>query len=87
MMEDVDESSSENNISVTGIISYAPSIHQNFNKKAYQLILKKDLGSTNYQSRIGFNLGSLKTGNFTFVCEFFPPSMSNISVNSFRHNH
>ena len=79
LMEDVDESSSENNISVTGIISYAPSIHQ-INKKAYQLTLNKDLGSTNYQSRIGFNLGSLKTGNFTFVCEFFPPSMSNISV-------
>ena len=35
LMEDVDESSSENNISVNGIIDYAPSIHQ-MNKKAYQ---------------------------------------------------
>ena len=79
LMEDVDESSSENNISVTGIIDYALSIHQ-MNKKAYQLRLNKDLGSTNYRSRIGFNLGSLNIGYYTFVCEFFPPSMTNVSV-------
>ena len=79
LMEDVDESSSENNISVTGIIDYAPSIHQ-MNKKAYQLTLNKDLGSTNYRSRIGFNLGSLNIGYYTFVCEFFPPTMTNVSV-------
>ena len=86
LMEDVDESSSENNISVTGIVSYPLSIHQ-MNKKAYQLTLNKDLSSTNYRSRIGFNLGSLNTGYYTFVCEFFPPTMTNVSVNSFRHNH
>ena len=79
LMEDVDESSSENNISVTGIIDYALSIHQ-MNKKVYQLRLNKDLGSTNYRSRIGFNLGSLNIGYYTFVCEFFPPSMTNVSV-------
>ena len=79
LMEDVDESSSENNISVNGIISYAPSIHQ-MNKKAYHLTLNKDLGSTNYRSRIGFNLGSLNIGYYTFVCEFFPPTMTNVSV-------
>ena len=79
LMEDVDESSSENNISVTGIIDYAPSIHQ-MNKKAYQLTLNKDSGSTNYRSRIGFNLGSLNIGYYTFVCEFFPPAMMNVSV-------
>ena len=79
LMEDVDESSSENNISVIGIISYAPSIHQ-MNKKAYQLTLNKDLGSTNYRSRIGFNLGSLNIGYYTFVCEFIPPTMTNVSV-------
>ena len=79
MMEDVDESSSENNIEVIGIISYAPSIHQ-MNKKAYQLSLIKDSGSPNYRSRIGFNLGSLPIGYYTYVCEFFPPIMTNISV-------
>ena len=79
LMEDVDESSSENNISVTGIINYAPSIHQ-MNKKSYQLTLNKDLGSTNYRSRIGFNLGSLNIGYHTFVCEFYPPTMTIVSV-------
>ena len=79
LMEDVDESSSENNISVTGIIDYALSIHQ-MNKKVYQLRLNKDLGSTDYRSRIGFNLGSLNIGYYTFVCEFFPPTMTNVSV-------
>ena len=79
LMEDVDESSSENNIEVIGIISYALSIHQ-MNKKNYQLSLIKDSGSPNYRSRIGFNLGSLPIGYYTFVCEFFPPGMTNVSV-------
>ena len=79
LMDNVDESSSENNIEVIGIISYAPSIHQ-MNKKAYQLSLIKDSGSPNYRSRIGFNLGSLPIGYYTFVCEFYPPIMSNVSV-------
>ena len=79
LMEDVDESSSENNIEVIGIVSYGASIHQ-MNKKAYQLSLVKDSGSNNYRSRIGFNLGSLPIGYYTFVCEFFPPDMTNVSV-------
>ena len=79
LMEDVDESSSENNISVIGIVSYGASIHQ-MNKKAYQLSLVKDSGSNNYRSRIGFNLGSLPIGYYTFVCEIFPPIMTNVSV-------
>ena len=78
-MEDVDESSSENNISVIGIVSYGASIHQ-MNKKAYQLSLVKDSGSNNYRSRIGVNLGSLPIGYYTFVCEFFPPVTTNVSV-------
>ena len=78
-MEDVDESSSENNIEVIGIGSYRASIHQ-INKKAYHLFLVKDSGSNNYRSRIGFNLGSLPIGHYTFVCEFFPTIMSNVSV-------
>ena len=40
----------------------------------------KDSGSSNYRSRIGFNLGSLPIGYYTFVCEFFPVVMSNVSV-------
>ena len=79
LMEDADESSSENNISVTGIAPFDASIHQN-DKNAYRITLIKDLGSNDYRSRIGFNLGSLPIGYYTFVCEFFPIVMSNVSV-------
>ena len=79
LMEDADESSSENNISVSGITRFDASIHQN-DKNAYRITLIKDLGSNNYRSRIGFNLGSLPIGYYTFVCEFFPIVMSNVSV-------
>ena len=79
LMEDVDESSSENNIAVSGIVRFDASIHQN-DKNAYRMTLIKDLGSDDYRSRIGFNLGSLPIGYYTFVCEFFPIVMSNVSV-------
>ena len=79
LMEDVDESSSENNISVSGIARFDASIHQN-DKNAYRITLIKDLGSNDYRSRIGFNLGSLPIGYYTFVCEFFPIVMSNVNV-------
>ena len=79
LMEDIDESSSENNIEVIAIGSYAASIHQ-INKNAYQLSLIKDSGTNNYRSRIGFNLGSLSIGYYTFVCEFLPIIMSNVIV-------
>ena len=79
LMEDVDESSSENNIAVSGIVRFDASIHQN-DKNAYRMTLIKDLGSDDYRSRIGFNLGSLPIGYYTLVCEFFPIVMSNVSV-------
>ena len=78
-MADVDESSSENNITVSGIVRFDASIHQ-INKNAYRVVVVKDLGSNNYRSRIGFNLGSLPIGYYTFVCEFYPFVMSNVSV-------
>ena len=79
LMKDVDESSSENNISVLGIVRFKNSIHQ-MNENAYKLALVKDSSSNSYRSRIGFNLGSLPIGYNTFVCEFFPIVMSNVSV-------
>ena len=79
LMEDVDESSSENNITVSGIVPFYSSIHQ-INKNAYRISLVKDSGSNNYRSRIGFNLGSLSIGYYTFVCEFFPSTILNVSV-------
>ena len=80
LMEDTDDSSSENNIQVTGIVDFAASPHQ-INKKAYEFTLTKDTdGSNDYRSRIGFNLYSLPLGYYTFVVEYFPPEMTNVIV-------
>ena len=50
LMEDIDDSSSENNIQVTGIVDLAASPHQ-INKKAYEFTLVKDTdGSNDYRS-------------------------------------
>ena len=80
LMEDTDESSSENNIEVLGINDFPNSPHQ-INKKAYQLKLLFEKGSPNqYRSRLGFNLYKLPIGYYTMVVEWFPPEMSEISV-------
>ena len=80
LMEDTDDSSSENNIQVTGIVDFTASPHQ-INKKAYEFTLVKDTdGSNDYRSRIGFNLYSLPLGYYTFVLEYFPPEMNNVIV-------
>ena len=80
LMEDTDESSSENNIEVLGINDFPNSPHQ-INKKAYQLKLLFQKGSPNqYRSRLGFNLYKLPVGYYTMVVEWFPPEMNEISV-------
>ena len=80
LMEDTDESSSETNIEVLGIVDFSNSPHQ-INKKAYQLKLLFEKGSPNqYQSRLGFNLYKLPVGYYTMVVEWFPPEMNMISV-------
>ena len=80
LMEDTDDSSSENNIQVTGIVDFAAPPHQ-INKKAYEFTLVKDTdGSNDYRSRIGFNLFKLPLGYYTFVVEYFPPEMTNVIV-------
>ena len=80
LMEDTDESSSENNIDVLGINDFPESPHQ-VNKKAYtlKLLFEKDLPNQ-YQSRIGFNLHPLPVGIYTMVVEWFPPEMTEVSV-------
>ena len=73
LMEDTDESSSENNITVLGINDFPDSPHQ-INKKAYSLKLLFEKDSPNqYQSRLGFNLYKLPVGYYTMVVEWFPP--------------
>ena len=80
LMEDTDESSSENNIEVLGIVDFSNSPHQ-INKKAYQLKLLFEKSSPNqYQSRLGFNLYKLPVGYYTLVVEWFPPEMNELSV-------
>ena len=80
LMEDTDESSSENNIEVLGINDFPESPHQ-INKKAYQLKLLFEKGSPyQYRSRLGFNLYKLPVGYYTMVVEWFPPEMNEISV-------
>ena len=80
LMEDTDDSSTENNIRVTGIVDFVASPHQ-INKKAYEFTLVKDTdGSNDYRSRIGFNLFKLPLGYYTLVVEYFPPEMNNVIV-------
>ena len=80
LMENDDESSSELNIQVLGIVDFSNSPHQ-INKKAYQLKLLFQKSSPNqYQSRLGFNLYKLQVGYYTMVVEWYPPEMSELSV-------
>ena len=80
LMEDTDESSSENNIKVLGINDVPNSPHQ-IKKKAYQLQLLFEKDSPNqYRSRLGFNLYKLPVGYYTLVVEWFPPEMNELSV-------
>ena len=80
LMEDTDESSSENNIDVLGINDFPESPHQ-INKKADTLKLLFEKDSPNqYRSRLGFNLHPLPVGYYTMVVEWFPPEMNEVSV-------
>ena len=78
LMENADESSSENNIIVDGIVDFSGSPH-NVNKKAYKFKMGKD-AQNEYSSRIGFNMFKLSEGEYTLAIEFFPPSTTNLSV-------
>ena len=77
-LKDSNESSSEYNITVKGITDFSGSPHQN--KKAYSIVLTKDVGTNNYRSRIGFNLYSLAIGTYTIAFEFYPPEMTNVQL-------
>ena len=78
LMENADESSSENNIIVDGIVDFSGSPH-NVNKKAYKFKMGKD-AQNEYSSRIGFNMFKPPEGEYTLAIEFFPPSTTNLSV-------
>ena len=69
LMENSDESSSENNIIVDGIVDFSGSPH-NVNKKAYKFKMGKD-AQNEYSSRIGFNMFKLPEGEHTLAIEFY----------------
>ena len=78
LREDADESSSEHDIIVDGIIHSSGSLH-NINKKAYSLKMGKGL-QNQYSSRIGFNMFKLPEGEYTLAIEFFTPRMTNLRM-------
>ena len=77
-MTDVNESSSESNITVKGISTFSNTRHTLF-KKAYNFTIGKS-ALNEYNARIGFNFYPVSTGAFTYVVEYFPPTMTNVSV-------
>ena len=80
LMEDVNESSSENGIRVDSIVETVKSPHK-INKKAYNLKLTKN-SNNRYISILGFNMYKLPEGEYTICVEFFPFTMANLSVNA-----
>ena len=76
---DQDESSSENNIRVDGIVDFNGSPHKN--KKAYSAIFTKDSdGSNDYRSRIGINIFPLAPGSYTIIMEYYWSENTNIQL-------
>ena len=73
-----DESSSEQNITVNGIVDYDGSPHKN--KKAYDIDLIYTRGTQNYDSQIGINIYPLPIGKFTIIMEYYYPENIGITV-------
>ena len=74
---DQDESSSERDIIVNGIVDFNESPHQN--KKAYSIDLVYTTGTQNYNSKIGINLYPLPIGKYIVIMEYYFPEDINIS--------
>ena len=70
-LSDQDESASERNIIVHGIVDFNESPHKN--KKAYDIDLVYTPGTQNYDSQIGINLYPLPIGKYTVVMEYYYP--------------
>ena len=77
-MQEVNESSSESSITVHGIKKFPQTPHS-LNKNVYKFTMRKD-AQDKYASRIGFNLYQLPAGAYTFVVEFFPSLLNNVSI-------
>ena len=78
-LSDVDESATESNIYVHGIVDFNGSPHKN--KKAYDIDMVYSLGSQNYISKLGINLYPLAvTGKYTMIMEYYYPEDLNIII-------
>ena len=77
-MTNVNESSSESNITVNGILKFPNTPHTLFNK-AYNFSIGKS-AFNEYNARIGFNFNPVPTGEYTYAVEYFPPTQTNVSV-------
>ena len=77
-MLDQDESSSERNIIVNGIVDFNGSPHKN--KKAYSVDLFYTPGTHNYDSQIGINIFSLPVEKYTIIMEYFWPEKGGITL-------
>ena len=75
---DADESSSERNITVNGIVDFNNSPHKN--KKAYDIDLIYTSGTQNYDSQIGINIYPLAIGKYTIIMEYYFPEDTGISL-------
>ena len=77
-LNDPSKISLEYNVTSAAFDNFRASPH--INKKAYLIDLKKDVGTNNYQSRMGFNIQELPLGLYTIIFEFYPPEMNNIQI-------
>ena len=75
---DADESSSERNIIVNGIVDFNGSPHKN--KKAYDIDLVYTAGTQNYNSQIGINIYPLPIRKYTIIMEYFWPENIGVSL-------
>ena len=75
---DVDESSSEANITSVSIADFQSSPHKY--KKAYSVTFVKNSGSNIYQSMLGINIYPLNVGKYTIVMEYFWSENTNINL-------
>ena len=81
LMEDVNQSSSESNVVVTGIIGFPQSPHK-INKTAYALRINKRSSDNMFLGRLGFNMFKIPEGEYTICVEFFPAKIDGVSVNA-----
>ena len=77
-LSEVDESSTESNIVIHGIVDFNGSPHKN--KKAYDIDMVYSHGTQNYNSKFGVNLYSLDVGKYTIIMEYYYPEDLNIII-------